>query len=116
MCFGYGWSVGPFQMIDDLGVEWVATAMKERNLSVPHFLKEACKHEGIYFRKGADPECLLPDGTREVIIQPNGVLVLKELLRKGQFIKQTKSSPDKRHLAERDGVEIMGGVGEKTAT
>ncbi len=92
MCFGYGWSVGPFQMIDDLGVEWLATAMKERNLSVPHFLKEACKHEGIYFRKGADPECLLPDGTREVIIQPNGVLVLKELLRKGQFIKQTKSS------------------------
>ncbi|MBO6549664.1 MAG: enoyl-CoA hydratase/isomerase family protein [Rhizobiales bacterium] len=104
MCFGYGWSVGPFQMIDDLGVEWVATAMKERNLSVPHFLKEACKHGGIYFRKGADPECLLPDGTREVIIQPNGVLVLKELLRKGQFIKQTKSS---RLYDLKDGVACL---------
>jgi len=92
MCFGYGWGIGPFKMIDNLGVQWVVEALEERNLNVAPFLKQACKQGGIYFSKDCHLECLLPDNTRKTITPPKGVFVLKDLFCKGQFLQETKSS------------------------
>jgi 3-hydroxyacyl-CoA dehydrogenase len=59
LVWGYGWEIGPFQVMDALGHEWLATQFAARRDAVPALLERA---GGAFYRDG---EYLTFDGLRE---------------------------------------------------
>jgi 3-hydroxyacyl-CoA dehydrogenase len=57
--WGYGWEIGPFQVIDALGHDWLATQFAARGLEVPALLGLA---QGAFYKGG---EYLTFDGVYE---------------------------------------------------
>ena len=73
---GYGWARGPFELIDALGAEWLAARLEQRGLTVPDYLAKAAAGGGFYSVADGARMCLLPDGTRRKVAQPEGVITL----------------------------------------
>ncbi|MFG1299182.1 3-hydroxyacyl-CoA dehydrogenase NAD-binding domain-containing protein [Xanthobacter sp. V3C-3] len=73
---GYGWARGPFELIDALGAEWLAARLEQRGLTVPDYLAKAAAAGGFYSVADGARMCLLPDGTRRKVAQPEGVITL----------------------------------------
>ena len=79
MKWGYGWAMGPFELMDAAGPAWCAAQLKERGLAVAPALtallaqgENATWYRG---RRGKDQQIF--DGTRYVDIEtPAGVLIL----------------------------------------
>ncbi len=61
MQWGYGWELGPFQVMDALGHEWIAAQFSARGDNVPALLEQA---KGQFYRSG---DYLTFDGTYEPI-------------------------------------------------
>ncbi len=45
---GFNWTLGPFQMIDQLGAAWFAEELKKNNMPVPPLVTSAAKSGGFY--------------------------------------------------------------------
>jgi 3-hydroxyacyl-CoA dehydrogenase len=76
---GYGWSQGPFELIDRLGAAWLADRLAARGLAVPTFLGRAAEQGGFYSVAQGARLCLQPDGSRRRIAEAPGVLTLEAL-------------------------------------
>lgn len=61
MQWGYGWEIGPFQVMDALGHEWLRDGFTERGDSVPDLLERA---NGAFYQDG---EALAFTGTYEPV-------------------------------------------------
>lgn len=73
---GYGWAKGPFELIDTLGAGWLAGRLEARGIAVPDYLAKAAAVGGFYAVADGARTCLLPDGTRRTVAQPEGVITL----------------------------------------
>ncbi|MFG1343925.1 FAD-dependent oxidoreductase [Xanthobacter autotrophicus DSM 431] len=73
---GYGWAKGPFELIDQLGAGWLAGRLEQRGLPVPDYLAQAAEAGGFYSVADGARLCLLPDGTRRKVAQPEGIITL----------------------------------------
>jgi 3-hydroxyacyl-CoA dehydrogenase len=80
MRLGYNWKYGPFEMIDQLGAEWLATELKTAGLSVPKLLTQV--GAGTFYKtQNGKLEYFGTDGTYHAIKRADGVLLLRDIKR-----------------------------------
>jgi 3-hydroxyacyl-CoA dehydrogenase len=91
MKLGYNWAQGPFEMIDSLGVERFRQGLERDELPVPAFLATAGSR-GFYRAKGGSLEALRPDGAYRPVARPAGVVLLGDILRTRQPLRDNGSA------------------------
>ena len=79
MTLGYNWGLGPFQLIDALGVEHFVAKLEEEGRTIPQFLKNAAKVGGCYRVHQGQSQCLGVDGKFHNIPRADGVLLLEDI-------------------------------------
>ena len=89
---GYGWKFGPFELIDQLGADWLVAQLSAAGRIVPDFLTKAVQAGGFYRTQGATAEFLTPDGSYQPIHHPEGVLLLADIKRAGPRVDGNKAA------------------------
>ncbi len=97
MCWGYGWTLGPFQLMDAAGNGWVVEAMKTAGLTpAPALLSlvEARGDEATWY--GADdaaaPTVWVPGDGARAIESPEGMIDLERVKAAGPAIETNSSA------------------------
>ena len=80
MRLGYGWKFGPFELIDQIGADWLAEKLTAEGMVVPPLLA-AAKGKSFYRLNGADRDYLGLDGAYHKLERPAGVLMLEDIKR-----------------------------------
>jgi 3-hydroxyacyl-CoA dehydrogenase len=91
MRLGYNWRFGPFELIDQLGAEWLASKLAADGMAVPAFLV-AAKGKTFYKRQGAAQQYLGTDGAYHALTRPAGVLLLEDVKRGGKAVLKNASA------------------------
>jgi 3-hydroxyacyl-CoA dehydrogenase len=76
---GYGWKFGPFELIDQLGADWLIAQLTAAGRTVPALLTAA--KAGFYRVSGGEGQFLGVDGTYHPIPCAEGVLRLSDIKR-----------------------------------
>jgi 3-hydroxyacyl-CoA dehydrogenase len=80
MRLGYTWKYGPFELIDMLGAEWVASQLARLEIPVPAILTKLGAGR-FYKTEGAAMLQFGPDGQYTKLPRPPGVLLLEDIKR-----------------------------------
>ncbi|MBO0611950.1 3-hydroxyacyl-CoA dehydrogenase/enoyl-CoA hydratase family protein [Thiothrix fructosivorans] len=80
MKLGYNWRLGPFELIDQLGVAAFAQRLAAEGMEIPPLLEKA-REQGFYRHEAGETFYLQPDGTYTPLQRPAGVLLLADLKR-----------------------------------
>ena len=91
MRLGYAWKHGPFELLDQLGAEWVAQAAEQAGLPVPPLLALA-KGRSFYRVEDGVLQCLTTDGSYAPVLRPQGVLLLQDVKRAGKPVLRNGSA------------------------
>ena len=78
---GYGWKLGPFEIIDSLGAKWFADKLAAEKLTVPPLLKLAAEKGGFYKTDGNKLKYLTTKGDYADVVRAPGVLKLSDVKR-----------------------------------
>lgn len=78
---GYGWKIGPFELIDQLGAKWFADKLAADKLPVPPLVKLAAEKGGFYKIEGKSLKYLTVDGQYAEVVRAPGVLRLSDVKR-----------------------------------
>jgi 3-hydroxyacyl-CoA dehydrogenase len=91
MRLGYGWSFGPFELLDKIGTDDAAKAMADLGLDVPPLLQKA---QGKSFYSIKDGQKLFLDvaGNYQPMPAQAGVLLLADIKRKTKPVIKNKSA------------------------
>ena len=89
MRLGYAWREGPFELIDKVGVAWLADAARQAGLPVPPLLQLG---RSFYRVENGVRECLMPDGSYAPIRRPEGVIALADIKRAGKPVLRNASA------------------------
>ncbi len=81
---GYGWSIGPFEMIDRLGPDWLAGVIAASGETLPPYLALAAERGGFHSIRDRIRTALLPDGGTAPRRRTEGALSLGELTQSGK--------------------------------
>jgi 3-hydroxyacyl-CoA dehydrogenase len=105
MEWGYGWTLGPFRLLDALGVEAVAARARSEGRPVPPLIEGllAGGRERFYEDACGQPTTFTHTGVRPVPERP-GVVVLERLRRAGAVVKR---NPGASLLDLGDGVALV---------
>lgn len=91
MRLGYSWKWGPFELIDRIGPDWLATRLAEDDLPVPSLLSVA--HGKSFHRiKDGSRQQLGSDGVYREVTRPPGVLLLEDIKIRSQPLLQNSSA------------------------
>jgi 3-hydroxyacyl-CoA dehydrogenase len=91
MTAGYGWKWGPFELIDQMGLDWLRKEMRSRSLPIPPYLEQA-KDGPIYRRVGHDAEALRTGGTYERVKRPADAWTLSDHSQRQNPLASNKSA------------------------
>ena len=91
MRLGYAWRHGPFELIDQLGADWLADAVAARGMAVPPLL-QAARGRSFYRVQDGRLQCLTPAGGYAPIVRPDGVLLLEDVKRAGKPVLRNGSA------------------------
>lgn len=80
MRLGYNWSFGPFELIDQVGADWLAAEIAASGKPVPALL-ETAKGKSFYRQDGGKLEFLGTDGAYHPVVRRPGVLLLADIKR-----------------------------------
>jgi 3-hydroxyacyl-CoA dehydrogenase len=83
MKLGYNWTRGPFEMIDDLGVDWFRARLDAEGLPVPGFL-QAARGRPLYRANHSHLQYLNGEGRYREMTHAPGVIRLNEVTRTTQ--------------------------------
>jgi len=78
MRLGYNWKYGPFELIDNIGADWLADRLRAENLAVPTMLQKAAG-KTFYRVENGIRQRLGQDGEYTNIVRPEGVLMLEDI-------------------------------------
>lgn len=78
MRLGYAWKFGPFELIDQLGTDWLADALVREGLAVPPLLA-AARGKTFYRIENGRRQRLGIDGIYRDIVRPEGELLLEDI-------------------------------------
>ncbi len=100
MCWGYGWQMGPFALMDAAGPAWCAKALQDAGIEPAASLKELIsKGEGAtwYGQNLAEPTVYVPAqkgaaGSYRPVTTPPGVISLNRLKAQGKEIYANPSA------------------------
>jgi len=82
MRWGFGWEMGPFEIVDAIGVKAFATQIQKEGRALPPVLEKvlASGRNSFYeSEKGATTVFDLRSGGAEAVKEPKGVIILKSL-------------------------------------
>ena len=78
MKLGYNWIKGPFELLDEIGIEYFVKRLKNDGRAVPEFLLKGLNNK-FYNNSKSGLSSLSLDGRLKPIIRPNGVLRFSEV-------------------------------------
>jgi 3-hydroxyacyl-CoA dehydrogenase len=81
MQLGYAWNRGPFQLIDELGADYLAKRLEADGAPVPPLLVKAADAGGFYREHEGHLQFLAVDGHYRNVERPEGTLLLADLKR-----------------------------------
>ncbi len=91
MRLGYNWKRGPFELIDDIGPEWLIGALAKAGLPVPPLLAMA-RERGFYRNQAGRLQYLGIDGDWRDVVRPQGVLLLSDIKRRKRPLARNPSA------------------------
>ncbi len=91
MRLGYNWSFGPFELIDQVGVDWLAAEIAASGKPVPALL-ETAKGKSFYRQDGGKLEFLGTDGAYHPVVRRPGVLLLADVKRGAEPVLKNASA------------------------
>ena len=80
MKLGYNWIQGPFEMLDEIGVDRFIGRLEQENRDVPAFVRTATG-QSFYRVQDGELQYLLADGSYAALRRPDGVSRFSELRR-----------------------------------
>ncbi len=89
---GYGWGLGPFEIIDTLGAKWFADKLTAEKIEVPPLLKLAAEKGSFYRTEGGKLQYLTTKGEYTDVVRPDGVLKLSDIKRGAKPIIKNPSA------------------------
>ncbi|ROR34109.1 3-hydroxyacyl-CoA dehydrogenase/enoyl-CoA hydratase family protein [Inmirania thermothiophila] len=92
MRLGYNWRWGPFELADRIGAGWLGEALAADGLEVPPFLARAAQAGGFYRVEAGRLEELGPDGAWHAVPRAPGVLLLRDVQRRGEPLARNGSA------------------------
>ena len=91
MKLGYNWVKGPFELLDEIGVEYFIDRLQKDGREVPSFLTSGLEN-GFYTDKKTGLSSLDANGFFFPIIRPKGVLRFSEIRQTLSSIRDRKST------------------------
>lgn len=91
MRLGYGWRLGPFEMIDRLGADWVAVRLSDMGLPIPSLL-ESTAQASFYQSRDAKTLELCSDGNYQALAEPDAPTSLESLVQGQSPLQQNASA------------------------
>ena len=93
MQVGYNWKKGPFQMMDEIGLEWLISELESLNKPVPEIILLAAKNGGFHRIINGEPTRLNSKGNHVLVPRPDDTFTVADLKRKqGRAIKSNGSA------------------------
>jgi 3-hydroxyacyl-CoA dehydrogenase len=92
MKLGYNWKKGPFEMLDDVGIDYVLERMKRDGDKIPAFLQQAAGQK-FYKTENGKLQFRTQDGGYKNVERPEGVLLLSDVKRASKPIAASGSIP-----------------------
>ena len=89
MRLGYGWTFGPFELIDQLGAEAFAALLTKHGIAVPPLVAQG---QPFYRTEAGVLEELLPGGGYSAVPRDAGVLLLADVKRNTQPVMKNASA------------------------
>ena len=77
---GYNWKLGPFEMIDKLGVDWFVGKLEEERRAIPRLLA-AARGKSFYVADGGQRLAIGTDEIYTPVLTPEGYLTLADVKR-----------------------------------
>lgn len=91
MRLGYNWKFGPFELIDQIGVDWLAAKLEATGLPVPAILKIA-QGKTFYRIENGTRQVLGMDGQYRDLVRAPGVVMLSDIKLKSQPVLKNGSA------------------------
>tara|TARA_R110002126_G_scaffold291807_1_gene459648 strand:+ start:84096 stop:86792 length:2697 start_codon:yes stop_codon:yes gene_type:complete len=77
---GYNWKWGPFQLVDEFGVEWFTERLKKDGIAVPELLQKA-NGRSFYREQNSEKQVLDFSGKYTAFKREDGVMKLEDIKR-----------------------------------
>jgi 3-hydroxyacyl-CoA dehydrogenase len=91
MRLGYNWKRGPFEMIDDIGVDWFIHKLRQSGMEVPKFLTEA-EGRSFYRIQNGQLQYLMRKGGYANVVRREGTLLLADIKRHQRPLRRNPSA------------------------
>lgn len=91
MRLGYNWKLGPFELIDIIGADWLVEKLKEDGVEIPDLLVMAGSQKFYRINEGQRQE-LSPSGDYIDMVRPDGVIMLEDIKRQSTPLLQNESA------------------------
>jgi 3-hydroxyacyl-CoA dehydrogenase len=91
MKLGYGWKFGPFELMDQLGADWLAARYKGEGKPVPKLI-EIAAGRSFYRVEGVQLQFLTLNGDYSDVKRADGVLLLQDIKRKAKPLSKNGSA------------------------
>lgn len=91
MQWGFNWKYGPFEMIDQVGADWLIEQCDKLGLSIPPLLDKA-RGQSFYKTDNGVLSYLGTDGAYHAVKRPDGVLLLSDIKRGAQPVAKNASA------------------------
>jgi 3-hydroxyacyl-CoA dehydrogenase len=94
MRWGFGWELGPFEIMDALGVPAFAAQIKKENRALPPVIEKllAAHRETFYQSKQGVTTVVEPDGATNQLQEPRGIIFLKSAKDAGQEVDRNSGA------------------------
>ena len=89
---GYGWGLGPFELMDAMGAKWFADKLAADKKTVPPLLKLAADKGGFYRTQDGKLQYLTTAGNYTDVVRAPGVLKLSDVKRGGTPVIKNPSA------------------------
>ena len=94
MRWGFGWELGPFEMMDTLGVPAFAAQIVKEGRALPPVIEKllADGRDGFYHSAAGVTHVVEPDGQTRILKDPPGVIFLKSLKDAGKEVERNSGA------------------------
>ncbi|HZV59970.1 MAG TPA: 3-hydroxyacyl-CoA dehydrogenase NAD-binding domain-containing protein, partial [Candidatus Eremiobacteraceae bacterium] len=92
--WGFGWELGPFEVIDAIGVRAFAAQLTKEGRSLPPVIEKllASSRNSFYESKNGAETVFTPNGATEKVEQPSGIIILKSLKDAGREVDRNSGA------------------------